>query len=161
MIGEQPNQTPPGSGNWIRIDCSAGTDHSKDLVLLERKGDPNFPRHVDRIAVHVILEIWTRVNFNSRSGVVVDNVFIGEQPVNGLQVIGQSIIGAAEVEPLILNSQTQIPVAGNEKSVCVTELVVDGVAAAELSPVILKIAATGIGGLVIEDFGGIFVFVGQ
>src|SRR5437870_7669275 len=71
VIAEEPDQTAARRHNRIRINRAAGTDHPKDLIFLERKRDPYFPRHVDRIARDVILEIRAWINLDTGSGMVV------------------------------------------------------------------------------------------
>src|SRR5436305_13245946 len=90
---------------------------------------------------------------------VLEDVFIGQERVNGLQVIGQSIVGASEIEPLILNAEAEIPISRNEKPMRVTELIIKRIAIAERPPVLLKIAASGVEGFVIENLGRVFVFL--
>jgi hypothetical protein len=84
---------------------------------------------------------------------VLEDVFIGQERVNGLQVIGQSIVSASEIEPFIFNARSEIPISGNEKPMRVTELIIERIAIAERPPIVLKIAASGVKGFVIENLG--------
>ncbi len=68
-------------------------------------------------------------------------------------MIGKSIVGAAEIEPLVFDAQTQVPVSGNQKPVGVAEIVIERVAVAELAPIVLKIAISSIDGFVIKKLG--------
>ena len=99
------------------------------------------------------MEIRAGIKFDAGSGMVLEDVFIGQERVNGLQVIGQSIVGAAEIEPFIFNARSEIPIPGNEKPMRVTELVIDRVAVAEPSAIFLEVALTGVNGLVGEKLG--------
>ena len=99
------------------------------------------------------MKIRAGINFDSGSGMVLEDVFIGQERVNGLKMIGQAIVGASEIEPFILKAEAEIPISGNEKSMRVTELIIERVAVAERAPIVLKIAASGVEGFVIENLG--------
>jgi hypothetical protein len=54
-------------------------------------------------------------------------------------MVGQSIVGAAEIKPLVFSSQAQIPIARNQETMGVAEVVIERVAVAELSAVVLML----------------------
>lgn len=70
-------------------------------------------------------------------------------------------IVSAEIESLVFGTEPQIPIAGDQKPMGVAEVVIERVPIAKPSVVMLIIAVEGVGGLVVEDFGGILVFVGR
>ena len=77
-----------------------------------------------------------------------NDVFVSQERVNGLQMVRQSIVGAAKIEPLIFNARPEIPVPRNVKPMRVAEIVIERVAVAENPPILLKIALTGLNSLV-------------
>src|SRR2546423_279295 len=175
MIGEEPDYPAAGCGYWARINRATGTNHGKDFVLLQRKRDPNLPRNVKRI-VGIIFEIGARIELDPRAGVIFKDIFVSDERMNRLQVIGQSIVVAydpaqraprheqtimpivtAEVESFVLSSEAQIPVAGNQKAVGVGDLVVDRIAVPELSTVVLIIATEAVGRLVLKNVEMIYL----
>ena len=84
---------------------------------------------------------------------VVEDVFVSQERVNSLQMVWQSIVGAAKIEPLIFNARPEIPVPGNVKAMGVAEIIVERVAVAENPPIVLKIALTGVKSLVGKKLG--------
>ena len=159
MIGKQPDDSAARRHDRIRINCAASANHGKDLVFFKWERDPNLPRDIERVAIGVILKIDARIEFNSSAGMIMDDVFVGEERMNRLQVIGQSIVRPAEIESLVFNANAQIPVSGNEKPMSIAEIVVERIAVAELPPIVLKIAVSSIDGFVIEDLGGVLVLL--
>src|SRR5439155_10750003 len=93
MIGEKPDQAAARRHDRIRINCAAGANHGKDLVFFKWERDPNLPRDIERVAIGVILKIDARIEFNSSAGMIMDDVFVGEERMNRLQMVGQSIVG--------------------------------------------------------------------
>ena len=84
---------------------------------------------------------------------IVDDVFVGEESMNRLQVIGQSVVGSAEIKPLVLHPGTKIPISSDEKPMRIAEIVLERIAVAERPPIILKIALPGVESLVIKNLG--------
>src|SRR5262249_27842290 len=142
-------------------------------------GDPNFPGNVKGVTVGVIFKINPRIEFNPGAGMVLENVLVGNQRMNGLQMVGQSIvvaddsaasapryeqtirpIVATEIKPLVLGAKSQIPVSSNQEPMGIGKIVVERIAVTELPVVVFKIAVEGIGGFVIEDLGRVLVLVG-
>src|SRR5437899_10967872 len=76
--------------------------------------------------------------------------------VDRLEVIGQPIVGAAKIVALVLKPGAEIPLAGNEKAMVVTEIVIIRIALAE-SRFVFEIAPEGINRIVGKDIMGIFV----
>src|SRR5262249_12851953 len=104
-------------------------------------------------------------------------VFVGDERVNRLQMVGQSIVVtydpeqcapryeqtigavvAAEIESFVFSSDAQIPIASNQKPMGVGDLVVERIAVPELSAIILIIAIEGVGRLVLEDVEVVYLF---
>src|SRR2546421_8359388 len=74
-------------------------------------------------------------------------------------MIGQSIIGAAEIEPFVFYARPEIPVSRNVKPMSVAEIVINRIAVAEYSTIVLKIAPAGVNRLVGKKLGRVFVLV--
>ena len=71
---------------------------------------------------------------------ILDHVFNGQMSVDRLEVIGQPIVGAAKIVALVLKTGAEIPLAGDEKAMVVTEIVIKRIALAE-SRFVFEIAA--------------------
>src|SRR2546429_5254052 len=71
-------------------------------------------------------------------------------------MIGKAILGPAKIVALVLKSSAEIPLAGNEKTMVITEIVIVRIALAE-SRFVFEIAAEGINRIVGKDIMRIFV----
>src|SRR5207249_4189374 len=58
-------------------------------------------------------------------------------------MIGQTVVGTAKIVALVLKPSAEIPLAGNEKAMVITEIVIVRIALAE-SRFVFEIAAQGI-----------------
>src|ERR1700730_3435086 len=56
-------------------------------------------------------------------------------------MIGQTIVGAAEVEPFVFDSCPEIPFPGDEEAVVVAKIVVERIAATKFTVIVAEIAA--------------------
>jgi len=104
----------------------------------------------------VILEIDTRINLNTRAGVIVHDIFKRQQCVHRLEMIGQTIIGSIEIEPLIFDACPEIPLPSNEEAMSVAKVVVERIAVAKFAVVVEETAVAGIVQFVIKKLAVIF-----
>src|ERR1700730_6537679 len=107
------------------VKTAAQTDHAENFFFLRWKTDENSPRYVNRVAGDRVLKIHAGVELDSRARVVVHNVFINQVRINRLKMIRQTIVRAAEIETFVFSAQSQIPFAGNQKTVVVAEVIVE------------------------------------
>src|SRR5947209_742640 len=91
VVGEQPDQATAWGDYWIRIERATDAEHAKDFIFLERESEKGFPGYIEIVAMDVILEIDTRINLNTRAGVIVHDIFKRQQCVHRLEMIGQTI----------------------------------------------------------------------
>src|SRR5438552_15842743 len=96
------------------IKGAAQSDHTKNFVLLEGEADENLPRHINGVAGDPVLKIHARGQLDARAGMIVDYVFECEMSIGRLQMIRQAVYGDADIEPLVLNTDPQLPLAGQE-----------------------------------------------
>ena len=76
------------------------------------------------------------------------NVFDREMTGRCLQMIGQSVVGTAKIIAFVLHASTEIPFAGNQKTVVVAKIVIERITITEFG--FLEIAAECVGRFVIE-----------
>jgi hypothetical protein len=155
LVSKKPDKAAARADNRILIKAAAKADDTEDLVFLQRERDEYLPRNVDRIASYVVLKIRARIDLDSSAGMIVDDVLEGEKSVNRLEVIRQTVVRAAEIEPLIFDAGPEIPISGNQKAMSVAKIVVERIAVAELAVVVVKITTTGVVELVIEKLARI------
>ena len=124
MVVEEPDDTAAGGDYRIRIERATDADHAKDFVFLERETEKGFPGYIEIVPVDVILEIDSRINLDTRTGMVVHYVFQSQQGVHGLEVIGQAIIGSIEIVPLVLDACPEIPLPCDEEAMSVAKVIV-------------------------------------
>src|SRR5207237_1066737 len=105
--------------------------HAKNFVVLDWEADKNFPRHVDRIRRNFVLKISARLEHDARAGMVVHDILDREMPIDLLQMIGQPIVCAVEIEALVLDAESEVPFAGDEKAMVVAEIIVKRIAVPE------------------------------
>src|SRR5439155_15867676 len=72
-------------------------------------------------------------------------------------MVRQTVVGAVEVESLVLNACPEIPIALNEEAMSVAEIVVEGVAVAELAVVVEETTASGVVQFVIKKLARILL----
>ena len=72
-------------------------------------------------------------------------------------MIGQTIIGAPEIEPLVFNSCPEIPLPGDEEAMSVAEVIVERIAVAEVAVDVVEIAAERVVHLIIEQIKVVFI----
>src|SRR5207244_9817147 len=102
-VREKTDDTTAGGDYRILIDREAHADHGKDFVFHERKRDEGLGRYVER-AGDIVLEIGPRIDLDTHASMIVHDVFKGQQSVHSLEMIGQTIISDAEIEPLAFNA---------------------------------------------------------
>ena len=62
---------------------------------------------------------------------VLHHIFNRQMAVEGLKMTGQPIIGSAKIVALVLKPGAEIPLAGNEETMVVAEIVIVGIALAQ------------------------------
>src|SRR5438093_12282085 len=72
-------------------------------------------------------------------------------------MVRQTIIGAAEIKPLVLDSCPEIPLPGDEEAMRVAKIIVERIAVAELAVVVVETTASGVVQFVIKKLAVIFV----
>src|SRR5213076_2817799 len=73
-----------------------------------------------------------------------------EESVNGLEMVRQAVVRAAEIEPLVLDACPEIPIAFNEEAMGITKVIVERIPVAELAVVVEEATASGVVQFVIK-----------
>src|SRR5438132_9838675 len=87
---------------------------------------------------------------------IVHYIFQCQQSVRGLEVIGQTIIGSIEIEPLVFDACPEIPLPLDQKTMSVAKIVVERIPVAELAVVVEETAIAGVVQFVIKKLAVIF-----
>ena len=73
-----------------------------------------------------------------------------------MEMIGQTIIGAPEIESLVFNSCPEIPLTGDEEAMRVTKIIIERAAVTKIAVDVVEIAAERVVHLIIEQIKVIF-----
>src|SRR5439155_26467035 len=157
-VGEKPDQTAARSDNWVLIQRATQANHAENFVFFERERDENFPWDIEGIARDAVLKINARVEFEAGASVILDHVFNCQMSVDRLEVIGQSIISAAKIVALVLKASAEIPLAGNEKTMVVAEIVIKRITLAQ-ARLVFEIAAKSVNAVVRKEIERVFFFI--
>src|SRR4030095_231616 len=138
LVVNQPGNTTTRGDNWILELAPAETDRGEDFVLLQRKAHIRFPGKVESVPADVILEVNSRIEFDSCARMIFHHVLQGQVPIESLQTVGQAVVGAAKIVTLVFDASSKVPFPSDQKSMVVAEVVVKRIAMPEFG--FLKIA---------------------
>src|SRR6266567_3959429 len=149
-VREKPDDTTAGGDYRILIDREAHADHGKDFVFHERKRDEGLGRYVER-AGDIVLEIGPRIDLDTRAGMIMHYIFKSQLSMHSLEMVGQTIISAAEIKSLVFNACAEIPFTGDEEAMRVTNIIVERVAVTEIASDVVEIAVERVVHLIIKQ----------
>src|SRR5439155_1887616 len=94
---------------------------------------------------------------DTSASVIVHHVLQRQYSVHSLEMIGQPVVGAAEIKPLVFNSCPEIPLPGDEEAVRKTKIIIERIPVAEVAADVVEMAAERVVHLIIEQIKVIFV----
>src|SRR5262249_24256363 len=113
LVVENPDNASTWRHHWVLINAATQTDNSKNFVLLDRESRINFPRDVESVARNVILKVHARINLRTYAGKILHNILHSQVAVCCLQMVRQTIVGAAEIVAFVFDAGAQVPFASD------------------------------------------------
>ena len=92
--------------------------------------------------------IWRRIKLDAYAREILHNVLQCQVSRSGLQMIGQSVVGAAEIETFIFDPRTEVPLPGDQKPVIIAEVIIERITISKFG--FLEIAVEGVGRFVVK-----------